>query len=130
MRITLEGAHRVEAVPELSTSSAPVQADRLLPGQNRNGTPVFHAKTIVRLAVWLWSVGWLSYGASAFSNGHVLGVCLSVCCFAAAVAFDCLLEDWADAKTARPRHSASSTGTSGGQTRVREGAAGRFPFCA
>jgi len=110
MTITLPGAHRVEAAPEPSTSLAPVEVDRLLPAQNRNGKAVFHAKTIVRLAVWLWSVGWLSYGASAFSNGHALGVCLSVCCFAAAVAFDCLLADWADPNKARPRHSASSTG--------------------
>src|ERR1700694_4050536 len=110
MRITLQGAHRGGPAPEPSTSSAPVEVDRLLPAQNRNRTAVFHARTIVRLAVWLWSVGWLSYGAAAFSNGHALGVCLSVCCFAAAIAFDCLLADWACAKTAGPRHSASSTG--------------------
>ena len=29
--------------------------------------------TIVRFAVWLWSVGWLSYGASAVPDGNAVG---------------------------------------------------------
>jgi hypothetical protein len=44
--------------------------------------------TNVRFAVWLWSVGWLSYGASAFSNGNALVSWISVCCFAAGVVVD------------------------------------------
>jgi hypothetical protein len=57
--------------------------------------------TIVRFAIWSWSVGWVGYGPSAFSNGNTLGAWISVCCVGAGVAVDGLLSDWAEAKRAQ-----------------------------
>ena len=47
--------------------------------------------TIVRFAVWLWSIGSLSYSASTIPDGNALGTWISVCCFAAGVLVDALL---------------------------------------
>lgn len=47
--------------------------------------------TIVRFAVWLWSIGWLSFSASTIPNGNALGTWISVCCFATGVVIDGVL---------------------------------------
>jgi hypothetical protein len=47
--------------------------------------------TIVRLAVWLSSAGWLSYSASTIPDGNALGTPISVCCFVKGVVIDGLL---------------------------------------
>jgi hypothetical protein len=47
--------------------------------------------TILRFAVWLWSIGWLSYSASTIPDGNALGTWISVCCFATGVVIDAVL---------------------------------------
>jgi hypothetical protein len=47
--------------------------------------------TIVRFAVWLWSIGWLHYSASTIPDGNALGTWISVCCFATGVVIDGVL---------------------------------------
>ncbi len=47
--------------------------------------------SILRLIVWVWSMGWLSCGASAFSNGDTARSWISVCCLAVGIGADELL---------------------------------------
>jgi hypothetical protein len=80
--------------------------------------------TIVRFAVWLGSVGWLSYGASAFSNGNALGSWISVCCFGAGVLVDALLTT-DDASPAGDDMALSSFGRGRRISRIEHGRARR-----
>ena len=47
--------------------------------------------SILRLIVWAWSIGWLGWGASAFSNGDAARSWLSACCLAVGIGADELL---------------------------------------
>jgi hypothetical protein len=57
--------------------------------------------SILRLIVWIWSIGWLGYGASAFSDQDVVGSWISVCCLAGGITVDGVLADRAEAGRAR-----------------------------
>jgi hypothetical protein len=56
--------------------------------------------SILRLIVWGWSIGWLGWGASAFSNGDAARSSLSVCCLAVGIGADELLGRRAEANRA------------------------------
>jgi hypothetical protein len=60
--------------------------------------------SILRLIVWAWSIGWLGWGASAFSNGDAVRSCLSACCLAVGIGADELLGRRAEANRAQRAH--------------------------
>jgi hypothetical protein len=60
--------------------------------------------SILRLIVWAWSIGWLGWGASAFSNGDAARSCLSACCLAVGIGADELLGRRAEANRAQRAH--------------------------
>ena len=60
--------------------------------------------SILRLIVWVWSIGWLSCGASALSSGDNARYWISVCCLAVGVGVDQLLGQRAGAARARQAH--------------------------
>jgi hypothetical protein len=60
--------------------------------------------SILRLIAWVWSIGWLSFGASALSNGDTARSWISVCCLAVGIGVDEFLEQRAEAARARQAH--------------------------
>jgi hypothetical protein len=79
--------------------------------------------TILRLAVWLWSAGWLSYSASTIPDGNALGTWISVCCFAIGVVIDGVLTA-DDASPAGDRMALSPVSAGGeGVSRIEHGRA-------
>ena len=96
LRLYISTAVAVGALMLLTASPAsadtpPPPGPASLPVLTVPGTDAGLDRLLVRFAVWLWSIGSLSYSASTIPDGNALGTWISVCCFAAGVLVDALL---------------------------------------